>query len=207
MIIDLQDERGKFDFERSHPYIYQMELDPQIIQQFMAALPGVRRAVKQLVTAHAAQAVAVSRLNFNRLPQYFPANFLNRAKVVVVKKMPVLPLDQFGLSQLSGQLPDGIGLTLNDTVFVRQGSEESDSLHFHELVHVAQWQCLGVDRFLIAYGVGLVQFGYRQSPLEEMAYSLQKDFDRGSVANDLLVAIDRGCDALWKQILPLLPRI
>jgi hypothetical protein len=187
------------------PYINRMELTPQTIQRFTAALPGVRKAIDQVIAQHSARAVPVSSLKFPRLVKCFPNDFLRRANVVVVKKMPVLPLDQLGLSGLSQELPDGTGFTLKDTYFVREGAEKSESLHFHELVHVAQWQCLGVDRFLIAYGIGLVQVGYRHSPLEEMAYSLQAEFDRGIDKGRLIEAIQRGSEDIWKHLAAQIP--
>ena len=65
---------------------------------------------------------------------------------------------------------------------------------------MVQWSRLGVDKFLLSYGLGLVQFGYEQSPLEQMAYSLQQLFERGSVPNDLVRIIERGTDEVWRQV-------
>jgi hypothetical protein len=67
-------------------------------------------------------------------------------------------------------------------------------------VHVVQWSRLGVDKFLLSYGLGLLQFGYEQSPAEQMAYSLQQLFERGSVPNDLVHIIESGADGVWKQV-------
>lgn len=53
-----------------------------------------------------------------------------------------------------------------------------ESLHFHELVHVIQWRLLGPEGFLALYADGLERFGYRNSPLEVMAYELQDKFER-----------------------------
>jgi len=44
------------------------------------------------------------------------------------------------------------------------------------LVHVTQWRLLGPDRFLFFYANGLECFGYRQSPLEAMAYDAEAVF-------------------------------
>ena len=83
------------------------------------------------------------------------------------------------------------------------GTASDESTHFHELVHVVQWARLGVDNFLLAYGVGLLQFGYQESPLERMAYSLQHDFERGAPAQDLVLIIEAETDAVWSQVAPL----
>jgi hypothetical protein len=91
------------------------------------------------------------------------------------------------------------GITYRDTFFISR-SDETESLHFHELVHVVQWERLGVDDFLLAYGVGIIQSGYRNSPLEEMAYSLEEDFDRARLPADLVQRIRRGTDAIRAAI-------
>ena len=53
-----------------------------------------------------------------------------------------------------------------------------ESLHFHELVHVVQWSALGPEKFLACYADGLERFGYLRSPLELMAFRLQRRFER-----------------------------
>jgi hypothetical protein len=93
------------------------------------------------------------------------------------------------------------GITFKDTYFIQTG-EASESLHFHELVHVAQWKVLGVDNFLRAYGAGLVMYGYEDSPLEKMAYSLQREFDEGRQHQDLLATIEARTQAIWTQVAP-----
>ena len=49
-------------------------------------------------------------------------------------------------------------------------------MHFHELIHVIQWRILGPERFVHSYADGLEHFGYRQSPLEVMAYDAEAAF-------------------------------
>jgi hypothetical protein len=60
----------------------------------------------------------------------------------------------------------------------RQNRSREESLHFHELVHVVQWRHLGPEQILGRYANGLERFGYRQSPLERIAYDLEERFDR-----------------------------
>ena len=88
------------------------------------------------------------------------------------------------------------GVTYKDTFFVCDG-QQTDSLYFHELVHVVQWDRLGVDDFLLAYAVGLMQHGYEQSPLEQIAYRLQTAFEQQRVPKNLLNFIDDETDAVW----------
>lgn len=62
--------------------------------------------------------------------------------------------------------PDTIGLTLGYGVLLRRGFE-SDALLAHELRHVHQYECYGsIAAFLSVYLHQIVQFGYRDAPLE-----------------------------------------
>jgi hypothetical protein len=101
--------------------------------------------------------------------------------------VPLLPLTALGLSQYADfEHMDASGITYFDTLFLRNDLSEDDyvvvdeRLHFHELVHVIQWSLLGPERFLAMYADGLEKFGYRDSPLEEMAYRLDTQFQRGA---------------------------
>ena len=135
-----------------------------------------------------------------------PQEVLERAKVVTVPRVPFPPVDRFGLTELMFvQQMSFNGITFKDTFFLEQG-QASESLHFHELVHVVQWARLGVDNFLLAYGVGLIQSGYEQSPLEAMAYSLQRDFDNGRLPQELVRVIETRTDAIWIEIAPIVQR-
>lgn len=68
------------------------------------------------------------------------------------------------------------GITYKDTYFIRKDHAGDEFIHFHELVHVIQWRELGVEAFLLAYAKGLLELGYRNSPLEGMAYRHQQRF-------------------------------
>ena len=130
-----------------------------------------------------------------------PSDLLARAKVVVVNgKVPFPPLSSMGLPEFSQmENMQMAGITYKDTFFVSH-LYQTESLHFHELVHVVQWERLGVDNFLLAYGAGLMQFGYRDSPLEKMAYSLQDRFDYGTLSGDTVEIIQQQTDAIWNMV-------
>lgn len=178
----------------------------QTIRRFQSALPKVREWIDSFVQDHASQARAISSLDFKRLPVFFHQELLERAKVVTVERVPFPPVSSFGLPEFAvlEQTSFG-GVTFQDTIFL-QVSQASESLHFHELVHVVQWNQLGADNFLLAYGIGLVQFGYRESPLEQMAYSLQAQFDEGTLQPTLATAseIEKRTEAIWGQVAPIL---
>jgi hypothetical protein len=55
---------------------------------------------------------------------------------------------------------------------------------------------------MLAYAYGLFRFGYADSPLERMAYSLADQFERGVAFVDLIGHIDHESDAVWRQAAP-----
>jgi hypothetical protein len=180
-----------------------MNMQADIIRRFHTALPGVRQWIDQLLDAHANRTRAVSTLGFTRLSTCFPLELLERAKVVSVERVPFPPVDKFGLPELASmQQMSFDGITFKDTFFLQQG-RASEELHFHEMVHVAQWARLGVDNFLLAYGFGLLSFGYAQNPLEQMAYTLQRSFELGTPPQELVRFIEQGTDAIWNQAAPI----
>jgi len=127
--------------------------------------------------AAAAQPVAV--VGFPRLPGYFSADVLQTARTVSVTRIPFPPIVELGLDEFAGLMELGLAaVTFDDLIFVHQ-SLHTERVHFHELVHVLQWRALGVDRFMLTYGAGVIDHGYAHSPLEAIAYDLQSQFDRG----------------------------
>jgi hypothetical protein len=98
------------------------------------------------------------------------------------------------------------GVTYKDTFFVNN-LHQTESIYFHELVHVVQWERLGVDNFLLAYVAGLMQFGYQDSPLEQMAYSLQEDFDRESLPDGIIELIRQRTNAIWTDVASLIANV
>jgi len=148
-------------------------------QEFHAAYPLIAGWIQQTLASHAAAAKPVTSFGFTRLPEHYDAELLASSRAVVVEKVPTPPLSAMGLSRFSDfEHMDAGGITYLNTYFVRADHARDESLHFHELVHVIQWRMLGPERFLRLYADGLERFGYRNSPLEEMAYSLQHRFER-----------------------------
>jgi len=179
----------------------------ELIRRFQTTLPAVAKWIDTTLEDNIDNSVSVATLTFPRLARVFPHNLLERAKVVVTTgKVPFPPLAQMGLPELR-QMEDMqmAGITYKDTFFVSH-LHQTESLHFHELVHVVQWERLGVNDFLLAYGAGLMQFGYRDSPLEKMAYSLQAAFDRGALPPNTIEVIRQGTDAIWSALASLFPK-
>ena len=146
-------------------------------EQFQALYPSVFNWITQTLAASFAEARPVSSKNFTRLPHYFGQEILTSAKVVVVKTLPIPPLSKLGLSQFRDfERGNFDAITYLDTFFIRLHRSSDEALHFHELVHIVQWKLLGPERFLATYAAGLETSGYRDSPLEVIAYDAERRF-------------------------------
>ncbi len=147
----------------------------------------IRFWIERTVAAHAREARAVREVieacGFRRLPEYFGAAFLDRVRCVTVDRIPLPPLASRAVRSLGGirAARRYSGITYGDTYFIDKKKEQSESLHFHELIHAVQWDCLGFEKFLLIYGAGLVRNGYVRNPLEVMAYSHQRRFETDPV--------------------------
>jgi len=178
-----------------------------LIRKYRSILPNVLEWIDVTLEENKPNAFPIVGLAFPRLGKALPLDFLGRAKVVVVKgKIPFPPLSRMGISEFK-QMEDMqmAGITYRDTFFVSH-LYQTESIYFHELVHVVQWERLGANDFLLAYGAGLLQFGYRNCPLEKMAYSLQTDFDRGVLPANTIRLIQQGTDAIWSDLASLLSK-
>jgi hypothetical protein len=154
-------------------------------QEFEAAFPKVMTWIQRTLVSHKALARSVASKNFKRLPLYFSPVEIEATKFVVVDRIPVPPLSSMGLSRFEGfEHGDYHGITYLDTYFLTRAAGSNESLHFHEMIHIVQWRILGAEFFLAMYAAGLEKFGYRDSPLEKMAYDAQELFDRSTQVFD-----------------------
>jgi hypothetical protein len=154
-------------------------------QEFQTVYPHVIGWIRQTLGAYEKRTRTVGSMGFSRLPLYFSGELLQMAKVVAVERVPVPPLSAIGLSQFAEfERGDYDGITYLDTFFLKQSRAADEELHFHELIHVVQWRLLGPERFLAAYAAGLETAGYRNSPLECMAYDAQSVFSQSARAFD-----------------------
>jgi hypothetical protein len=161
-------------------------------EQFNALYPFLRDWIKERLAASAPKAQPVASFDFPRLSQFYSRDLLSQAKVVFVDKCPVPPLSSMGLARFADfENMNASGITYLDTYFVLWHEAERESLHFHELVHVIQWQVLGPERFLAIYADGLERHGYRDSPLEPMAYDHEAQFNSGAKPYDVEASIRR----------------
>jgi hypothetical protein len=168
------------------------------IQKLLLKLPEITGWIDAALAAHADQSRPVASFGFKRLPGYYSPQLLAQAKVVVVENVPVPPLAALGLPELAAfEQGDYAGITFKHTYFVKAAEANRETLHFHELVHVVQWAHLGVEKFLTAYATGLAMQGYRNSPLEVMAYDLQDYFDQNGQPGDVVAAVRNKLNELY----------
>jgi hypothetical protein len=184
-----------------------MSISPEIMKKYLASLPVIKSWIDDLLVSHEASAFPVIGLASPRIQKSFPHDFLEKVRAVTMAgSLPFPPLSRMGLHEFSYmERMQLAGVTYKDTYFVRQSSL-SESLHFHELVHVAQWDRLGMDNFLLAYGVGIIQFGYERSPFEQMASSLQNCFELSATPRNILDLINKQTDEIWNGVKPLIPQ-
>jgi hypothetical protein len=150
------------------------EMSPE---EFAKFYPPLIAWIRNTLTASAPGAQTVASRGFWRLPFYFTQQTLASTKVVLADPLPIPPLSSMGLTRFAEfERGDFDGITYLDTFFLKPTQANNEKMHFHELVHVIQWQLLGPDRFLSLYANGLECFGSRQSPLEAMAYEAETAF-------------------------------
>jgi hypothetical protein len=148
-----------------------------LLRRLLDALPLMEGWMDALRARHLERSVASSELGLRRLFDHFPAHVLDDTRVVTAAELPFPPVATYHLPEVEALARAPMsGITFGNMYFVRPGA--SEGVHFHELVHVVQWQVLGRAGFLLTYAVGLIQHGYAQSPLEAIAFELQERFDR-----------------------------
>ena len=154
-------------------------------EEFARLYPVVFAWIWQTLSEHARSAKTVASQAFKRLPFYFPQEVLDTTKFVSVPRVPVPPLSSMGLTRFRDfERTDFDGITYLDTYFVKRTKVADEELHFHELIHVVQWRLLGPERFLKQYADGWERLGYRDSPLERMAFQAQDEFSHSNRAFD-----------------------
>lgn len=154
-------------------------------EEFQALYPHVIGWIRRTLAANEKNAKSVASAGFVRLPLYFSNELIASTKFVAVDRPPMPPLSALGLKRFAAfEQGDYDGITYLDTFFLKRGRVADESLYFHELIHVVQWRVLGPERFLAAYASGLEAFGYRNSPLECMAFDAQASFYRSNQVFD-----------------------
>lgn len=157
------------------------------------AIPSIWGWMQETIAKHASEARRLNAYPFQRLRDCFSSSTFELARIVEMPgAVPRPPLRSLGLAEFAEfEDSDFAGITFNNTYFIKRAHAADESLHFHELVHVVQWQMLGPIPFLATYAQGLASHGYRTSPLEAMAYDLQARFDSNLGPIDVAVAVQQ----------------
>ena len=117
---------------------------------------------------------------------FYSDSFLARAYFVVVPKIPKPDFPELRQKGLGGFIDMSVeGITYKNTYYVLPHVADSLNLHFHELVHVAQWSHLGATNFIQRYITEIQGFGYERAPLEQMACNLETHFGHGGEKVDI----------------------
>ncbi len=169
-------------------------------ERFQQALPHLCEWVDQLLHDTEKDARPVNSLECDRLGTCFSEELLSSSRVVITPELPFPPVKQLGFPELAfmEEMP-AAGITFRNTFFVAPQCV-TESLCFHEMIHVLQWDHLGVQRFLLAYATGLIQYGYEASPLEQMACSLQQKFDAGTTIPNLESEVITQSEQIWSDV-------
>ncbi len=118
---------------------------------------------------------------------YFERDLLSTVRVALMDQIPNPPffssLPELGLP-VPWNYSEQPGLALIDTAVIspkRVPSGRWMSVLFHELVHLQQFQALGVSKFVARYVQGLFAngFDYAALPMERQAEDLQLRYDAG----------------------------
>jgi len=128
------------------------------------------------------RAVPLSQNQMASMRTFFPASTLDSARVVVLAGSRVSNPPFYGLLMAmgfdAGSLPNFslmAAITFVDTVVSHEAF--TDRLLFHELVHVVQYEKLGLREFAAKYVRGFLSGGsYEAIPLEMNAYELDARF-------------------------------
>lgn len=152
------------------------ELIPWIIKE------GVRWVQAQR-DVHRPGARALDDREVEALERFFGPTIMNLASIKVVPRIENPPF----YSALSGvsviDFAQGGGIAFIDTILITRQKKRRNPLPlplvFHELVHVVQYDHVGVDEFISRYVQGWLTHGqqYASIPIERQAYELQARYE------------------------------
>jgi len=153
----------------------------EFLRKYGYVLPKAKEWINNTLNYYKPQLKPLNAFGFSRIPEYFSKEALNAAKVVIVDRVPNMPLySEWGIVELKDfENREYQGENYIDTIFIQSG-HLSEHLLFHELVHLIQWRQMGIEKFLIAYGLEQIKCGYPKGPLEGMAYGFEEAFKQTS---------------------------
>ncbi len=125
---------------------------------------------------------------------WFEAATLQAARVVLREHCPspdflspdlIARLQALNVDPTLFRMETMAGITFDQVIVIATWGQAPARLRpgllFHELVHVAQYRALGIERFMEIYVRGFGEAGYRGTPPEAQAYALTARFEQGEV--------------------------
>ncbi|MBM7455673.1 hypothetical protein HNR62_001545 [Oceanisphaera litoralis] len=148
-------------------------------------LHKIEQWIDQTNLEYQGQRISCSKF-FDDFSGFYSLEFLQQAYFVVVDTIPkpnFPELRQMGLGNFIDMEVHGI--TYKNTYYILPHLASNLRLHFHELVHVAQWGYLGAIPFIERYITEIKTVGYGEAPLEKMAYGFDSHFTNGGEKIDV----------------------
>ena len=156
-------------------------------EEFSGLIEDAVQWIEAQREAHRQGARPLTESEKTDLGRFFDAETLGRARVKVVQTVEP-PEFASGLparaqTDLLMTFSRLVGITFQDTIVVSKTQMPLRSqllpLLFHELVHVVQYEVLGIHAFIERYILGWVDngFSYHSIPLERDAYELQEQYE------------------------------
>ena len=135
-------------FAKQRHLMTQIALTPE---EFHTAYPKLQARIQKTLAAYEKDAQPTASMRFARLPLYFDHTSLEAARFIPIDRVPTPPLAAMGLDRFAAfEQGDFNGVTYLDRYFIKRPVVTEEALHFHELIHVAQWRLLGPESFLTA---------------------------------------------------------
>ena len=117
---------------------------------------------------------------------FYSEEFLSNSYFVIVDSIPKPDFPELRQAGLGDFLDMEVqGITYKNTYYIVPSVAQNLRLHFHELVHVAQWKTLGAIGFLQRYISEVQSVGYNEAPLEKLAYAFDYHFSQDGQTIDV----------------------
>ncbi len=140
--------------------------------------------IDELNTSYVADRISCVKFR-DAFEGFYGVGFLAASYYMVVDEIPTPEIVGAGDNVQEMLAMPMHGITYKDTYYVQRGHEADMGLHFHELVHVAQWECLGALGFIERYIEEIGVYKYEEAPLELMAYTLQRCYEANTERFDV----------------------
>ena len=154
-------------------------LPPAMVSQLVSMVEDYISSSRK---KYAPQAVLLTEAQRSVMQPFFSAAVLDSARLCILRDTRVSNPPMYAMAKMMGirNLPDFAAVAAITFVDVIVSHEEvTDSLLFHELVHVVQYSQMDMKEFAARFVNGFIQGGsYEEIPLEKMAYALESRFSQ-----------------------------